>query len=70
MLVARTYCCRVLVQGKMPQRAERNPQTVAFLEMLGLPYDLEAASGPWRAAAPVAGERTISRRVPAVHCWW
>ena len=29
------------VQGRMPQQAIRNPQTVAFLEMLGLPYNLD-----------------------------
>ncbi|GIL81793.1 hypothetical protein Vretimale_1395 [Volvox reticuliferus] len=28
-------------QGRMPQRHQRNPQTVALLEMLGLPYNLD-----------------------------
>lgn len=42
-------------QGKMPQVAERNPQTVAFLEMLGLPYDLDPAGAAAAAAGPIAG---------------
>ena len=55
-LVSRAYHPCARVQGRMPQRAERNPQTVAFLEMLGLPYDLDPAAGPRQAPAPVAGE--------------
>ncbi|EFN55283.1 hypothetical protein CHLNCDRAFT_57928 [Chlorella variabilis] len=31
--------------GTMPQQAVRNPQTVAFLELLGLPYNLEHEAG-------------------------
>ena len=29
--------------GRMPQAAQRSPQTAAFLELLGLPYNLEPA---------------------------
>ena len=48
-------------RGRMPQRLLRNPQTVQFLEMLGLPYNLErggmAGPGPSVAAtAPAPGE--------------
>jgi len=39
----------------MPQAAERNPQTVAFLKMLGLPYDLDPAGAAAAAAGPIAG---------------
>ena len=41
----------------MPQRAERNPQTVAFLEMLGVPYNLDHLRSAVPAPdAPVAGK--------------
>ena len=48
-------------RGRMPQRLLRNPQTVHFLEMLGLPYNLErggvAGPAPGAAAtAPAPGE--------------
>ena len=44
----------------MPQRAERNPQTAAFLEMLGLPYDLDHVGSAAPAPdAPLAGNHGI-----------
>lgn len=46
-------------QGKMPQAAVRNPQTVAFLEMLGLPYDLDPAAVAVAAAGPIAGQQSV-----------
>ena len=30
--------------GRMPQAARRSPQTLAFLELLGLPYNLDPAA--------------------------
>lgn len=46
-----------------PQRAQRNPQTLAFLGMLGLPYNLDyggqagvAAGGPAAAVGLAQGE--------------
>ena len=44
--------------GRMPQAAQRSPQTTAFLELLGLPYNLEPAPalrGDGAAAAPAPG---------------
>lgn len=32
--------------GRMPQAAQRSPQTLAFLELLGLPYNLDPE--PWQ----------------------
>ncbi len=53
----RTTVCKACTQGRMPQRAERNPQTVAFLEMLGVPYDLDhMGSAASALGAPAAGK--------------
>ena len=44
--------------GRMPQAAQRSPQTAAFLELLGLPYNLEPASprmGGGAALEPAPG---------------
>ncbi|CAL5222243.1 g4577 [Coccomyxa viridis] len=52
-------------RGRMPQNSPRSPQTVAFLEMLGLPYNLDhkdssqapagsASAGADSGAAPAA----------------
>ena len=40
--------------GRMPKSNPRNPQTVALLDMLGLPYNLSVSSfqhngAPWQA---------------------
>lgn len=37
-----------------PQRGQRNPQTLAFLDMLGLPYNLDYGGGAGVAAAGAA----------------
>ena len=42
----------ILPQGRMPQSSPRNPQTVAFLDMLGLPYNLDPAAP---VLAPLGG---------------
>ena len=34
--------------GRMPQAAQRSPQTLAFLELLGLPYNLDLAPAAQR----------------------
>ena len=45
----------------MPQRAERNPQTVAFLEMLGVPYNLDHVGSATPAPGLlVAGKRGVN----------
>ena len=44
--------------GRMPQAAQRSPQTTAFLELLGLPYNLEPAlalRGDGATPAPAPG---------------
>lgn len=48
----------------MPTVAHRNPQTVAFLEMLGLPYNLDhgATAGP--AAEPDSASAFAAARDP------
>ena len=38
----------------MPQTAPRSPQTVALLELLGLPYNLDPAAAPM-ALQPLGG---------------
>ena len=40
----------------MPQQAERNPQTVAFLDMLGLLYNLDHLRSAEPASESVAGK--------------
>lgn len=40
--------------GNMPQHAQRNPQSLEFLEMLGLPYNLDSA-GARQQQGPAAG---------------
>ncbi|GFR48380.1 hypothetical protein Agub_g10272, partial [Astrephomene gubernaculifera] len=59
-------------KGRMPQRHERNPQTVALLEMLGLPYNLDhkdvngaAAAGPAEPAAAAAASEAASMAAAA-----
>ncbi|KXZ49477.1 hypothetical protein GPECTOR_21g703 [Gonium pectorale] len=42
-------------KGRMPQRHERNPQTVALMEMLGLPYNLDHADVRGSGAPPADG---------------
>lgn len=39
-------------RGSMPRRPLRNPQTVAFLQMLGLPYNLEPPPDPLAGTHP------------------
>lgn len=41
--------------GRMPAAAARNPQTEAFLDMLGLPYNLDADGQPGLGNGAVAG---------------
>jgi len=41
--------------GRMPQRAQRSPQTEALLQLLGLPYNLD---GPDPGRGPPAAART------------
>jgi len=41
--------------GRMPQAARRSPQTQAFLEMLGLPYNLDPAAVQLRSDAEPPG---------------
>lgn len=40
--------------GRMPQAAQRSPQTAALLELLGLPYNLEPAPALRGDGAPPA----------------
>ncbi len=46
----------------MPQSSPRNPQTVALLEMLGLPYNLDPAAPP---LAPLGGGAAAAGDTPA-----
>ena len=53
----------------MPQQAQRNPQTVAFLNMLGLPYNLDhGGSSNIVSNDPLAGKPIcrccVGRREP------
>ena len=41
-------------KGCMPRQSPRNPQTEQFLDMLGLPYNLEQQSRQVPAAAPLS----------------
>ena len=50
--------------GRMPQRAQRSPQTEAFLQILGLPYNLDAPD-PGRGAPAAA--RTAAAGARAHH---
>ncbi|GLC41533.1 hypothetical protein PLESTB_001000700 [Pleodorina starrii] len=61
-------------RGRMPQRHVRNPQTVALLEMLGLPYNLDHSdhvarggvpAGPPAAAAGGGGAATAASGLAA-----
>ena len=53
-------------QGRMPQQAIRNPQTVAFLKMLGLPYNLDH-----NATAPLPpGSTQPSASLPCLCPGW
>ena len=53
-------------QGKMPQVAKRNPQTVAFLEMLSLPYNLDPAGIAAAIADSLAGQPPLRLTVLCV----
>lgn len=48
--------------GRMPQAAQRSPQTLAFLELLGLPYNLDLAP----AAKRTGGAAYAHGRAPGL----
>lgn len=50
----------------MPQSSPRNPQTVALLEMLGLPYNLDPSAPP---LAPLGGGAAAAGDTPACFSW-
>jgi hypothetical protein len=50
--------------GRMPQRAQRSPQTEAFLQLLGLPYNLD---GPDPGRGPPAAARTAPAGAQPLH---
>ncbi|KAL4420156.1 hypothetical protein ABPG77_008292 [Micractinium sp. CCAP 211/92] len=50
--------------GRMPQRAERNPQTLAFLELLGLPYNLDYSGQAGGGAASAAAAAALVQGAP------